>query len=64
MPKQNGQHRTARLPKQRARKCRCRTHSGVNCTRKGYGKQRLGAFRAILASERVQFSEGRNANMS
>jgi len=39
MPKQNGQHRTARLPKQSARKCTGCTHYGVNRTRKGYRKQ-------------------------
>ena len=44
MPKQNGQHRTARAPKQRARKRTSRTHSGVNRTRKGYGKQCLVHF--------------------
>ena len=57
MPKQNGQHRTARAPKQRARKCAGCTHYGVNRTRKGYGKQCLGAFGAIPAYEKIQFSE-------
>ena len=57
MPKQNGQHRPARAPKQRARKCACCTHSGVNRTRKGYREQCLDAFGAIPASERIQFSE-------
>jgi len=64
MPKQNGQHRTARAPKQRARKCAGCTHYGVNRTRKGYRKQYLAAFGAIPASEKIQFSEARNANMS
>jgi hypothetical protein len=64
MPKQNGQHSTARAPKQRARKCASCTHSGVSRTRKGYRKQYLGAFGAILVAEKIQFSEGRNANMS
>src|ERR1700691_3409970 len=64
MPKQNGQHRTARAPKQRARECAGCTHSGVNRTRKGYTKQCLGSFGAILVAEKIQFSEGRNANMS
>jgi len=58
MPKQNGQHGTARLPKQRARECAGCTHSGVSCTRKGYGKRCPGAFGAIPASEKIQFSEG------
>jgi len=58
MPKQNGQHGTARAPKQRARKCASCTHSGVNRTRKGYRKQCLGAFGAILVAEKIQFSEG------
>ena len=57
MPKQNGQHRTARAPKQRARECAGCTHSGVNRTRKGYSEQCLGAFGATPASERIQFSE-------
>ncbi len=57
MSKQNGQHGTARAPKQRARKCAGCTHSGVNRTRKGYRKQCLGAFGAIPASERIQFSD-------
>jgi hypothetical protein len=57
MPKQNGQHGTARLPKQRARECAGCTHSGVSCTRKGYGKRCPGAFGAIPASEKIQFSE-------
>jgi uncharacterized membrane protein len=60
MPKQNGQHRTARAPKQRARKCAGCTHYGVNRTRKGYGKQCLGAFGAIPAYEKIQFSEAGN----
>jgi len=64
MPKQNGQHRTARAPKKRARKCAGCTHSGVTCTQKGYRKQCLAAFGAILIAEKNQFSEGRNANMS
>ena len=64
MPEQNGQHRTARAPKQRARKCASCTHSEVNRSRKGYRKQCPGAFGAIPASERIQFSEGRNANKS
>jgi len=64
MPKQNGQHGTARAPKQRARKCASCTHSGVNRTRKGYRKQCLGALGAILPSEKIQFSEVGNANMS
>jgi len=52
MPKQNGQHRTARAPKQRARECAGCTHSGVSSTRKGYGKRCPGAFGAIPASEK------------
>ena len=64
MPKQNGQHRTARAPKQRARKCAFCTHSGVNRTRKGYRKQCLAAFGAILASERIQFSEAGSSQMA
>ena len=64
MPKQNGQHRTARAPKQRARKCAGCTHYGVNRTRKGYGKQCLGAFGAIPASEKIQFSEGKPDRIS
>ena len=60
MPEQNGQHRTARAPKQSARKCAGCTHSGVNRTRKGYGKQCLGAFGAIPAYEKIQFSEAGN----
>ena len=63
MPKQNGQHRTARAPKQRARKCASCTHSGVNRTRKGYRKQCLGAFGAIPASERIQFSDVGSSQM-
>jgi len=58
MPKQNGQHGTARAPKQRARKCADCTHYGVNRTRKGYRKQCLAAFGAILVAEKIQFSEG------
>jgi hypothetical protein len=56
MPKQNGQHGTARAPKQRARKCASCTHSGVNRTRKGYGRQCPAHFGAIPASEKIQFS--------
>ena len=59
MPKQNGEHGTARAPKQRARECAGCTHSGVSCTRKGYGKRCPGAFGAILVAEKIQLSEAR-----
>ena len=64
MPKQNGQHGTARAPKQRARKCASCTHSGVNRTRKGYKKQCLDAFGAIPASERIQLSDAGSSEMA
>ena len=57
MPEQTGQHRTARAPKERARECASCTHYGVNRIRKGYRKQSLGAFGAIPASEKIQFSD-------
>ena len=64
MPKQNGQHGTARAPKQRARKCASCTHSGVNRTRKGYRRQCLGAFGAIPVAEKIQFSEAGSSQMA